>query len=465
MIILKEGLVLGENKHHFKILLFLSILLLFFTGCKGSNDKLSVSEIPQTSETTESKESLNFRITWKSYSGRGEALKKIVESYNLLNQSSYQVTVVDGDEELSTIETLLSVGRDTESSDNAVLSDSIDIYMLPYRYVQYFGYENKLDNLTADFVTEEEYFFESLWNLGVVEENVYGIPWLGHTMGIIYNKNLLEKADVDPDQITDLDSLVAACEKIETATSAKGIGLVGAESNDISWMVNQFIYGFGGSLVSEDGSHVTINTDQSKAAIEFYKNVLGAHAQESWKTDTGVEVMDAFRNQSIAFEIQGLWGITDIWKSGDNFETGVIPLESIGVYPEVGPMMIALPANLDTVKRTAAIDFIRYLISPTAQEQIMDGEYSPEHDAYYPFRLPVRKDIAESAIFDKYSEFAKFIDGFSKPSIDVPVPLWQQIKDKYYAPGLHQVMVGQLSIDDFLQNIEVQGNKILNNEY
>lgn len=452
------------KKYKDKLLIFqiIFILLSLLMSCNRINEEKTDLQVQPTTEITEPNKVLNFRITWKSYSGRGEAIKKIVESYNTLRQTPYQVTVMDGDEDLNTIEILLSAGSNTDTSTDTDLSNTVDIYMLPYRYVQYLGGDNKLDDLTEDFMAEKNNFYETIWKLGVVEEKVCGIPWLGHTMGLIYNKNLLDKAGVDPSQIDNMDTLVVACEQIEAATDAKGIGLVGAEHNDVSWMVNQFIYGFGGSLVSEDGSTVTINSEQSKEALEFYKNILGNHAQESWKTDTGVEVMDAFRNQAIAFEIQGLWGITDIWKSGNPFETGVISLDSIGLYPEVGPMMLALPSNLDQQKRAAAINFIHYLISAQAQEQIMDGEYSPEHDAYYPFRLPVRTDSANSTFFDEYPEFTEFLTGFGKPSIDVPVPLWQKIKDEYYAPGLHQVMEDQISIEDFLKNIEEKGNIILN---
>jgi multiple sugar transport system substrate-binding protein len=113
-------------------------------------------------------------------------------------------------------------------------------------------------------------------------------------------------------------------------------------------------------------------------------------------------------------------------------------------------------------KRSAAIAFIQYMISSQAQEQIMEGEYSPEKDEYYPFRLPVRTDCVNSSFFNTYPEFSKFLTGFNKPSIDVPTPLWQKVKEEYYAPGLHQVMMNQISIKDFLISLEEQGNKILN---
>lgn len=45
--------------------------------------------------------------------------------------------------------------------------------------------------------------------------------------------------------------------------------------------------------------------------------------------------------------------------------------------------------------------------------------------------------------------------------MDVPVPKWQKIKDEYYAPGLHQVMKDEITIDEFLQRIETEGDKVL----
>ncbi len=444
------------------IIILISILLLVMSGCKQNGNQKNGSQESNVTESKETEEILYFRITWKAYSGRGEAINRIVNKYNDQSRIPYRIVITDGDEDRVSIEKLLHNRGVAESTQTKEQDTGIDLYMLPYRYIQYFGNKNMLMELSDEFSAEKEIFYPSLWELSNVRGSLYGIPWLGHTMGLIYNKALLDKAEVKPEDITDLASLVSACEKVEKSTEAMGIGLVGAEHNDISWMINQFIYGFGGSLVSDDGLSVTINSDQSKEALRFYKDVLGPHAQSSWKNDTGVEVMDAFRQQKIAFEIQGLWGITDIWKNGNSFETGVIPLETINLYPEAGPMMIALPADLEKQKAAAAVDFIRYLISEEAQEQIMEGEYSPEKDTYYPFRLPVRMDSGNDDFFDTYPEFSKFLSGFNHPSIDVPTPLWQEIKDTYYAPGLHQVMLEEISIEDFLKNIEEQGNRILN---
>lgn len=395
-------------------------------------------------------DTLNFRITWDTFSGRGEAIQKIVDSYNEESTTGTYISMVSGDEDKVAIEALLQ-------ADNA---DTI--FVLPYRYVKYFGANAYLSDLTLPFDYAKQLFYPELWNLGTVDKTVYGIPWLGHSMCLLYNKNLLNEAGVDPASIDSLDAWVSAMEAVEANTKAVGVGLVGAESNDVSWMINQFIYGFGGTLVDDSGTKVTINNDSSKAAIEFYRDVLGTHAQSTWLNDTGVEVMSCFLKQEVAFEFQGIWGVTDIEKNGSPFDVGIIALSDIGFNPEVGPMMLAFPESMSEARKNAAIDFMKYMISTGAQEKIMDGEYSPEHDAYYPFRTPIRLDMVQSAFFTAHPEYQSFLTGFNNPSIDVPVPVWQTIKDNYYAPGLHQVMIGEISVDDFLATIETEGDKILN---
>ncbi|MPM62052.1 hypothetical protein SDC9_108918 [bioreactor metagenome] len=226
-------------------------------------------------------------------------------------------------------------------------------------------------------------------------------------------------------------------------------------------MVNQFIYGFGGSLVDESGKSVVIDSPQSVDALNFYKNVLSPHAQPTWVDDTGVEVMKCFLNQEIAFEIQGIWGITDIQKNGKPFDVGVIPLSRIGLNAEVGPMMLALPAGISEQGKEQAISFIRYMISMDAQQAILNGEYSPEHDEYYPFRTPIRLDMADTAMMRMHPDYQLFIEGFEHPSVDVPVPKWQAVKDDYYQAGLHRVMTDETTIEAFLRWIETEGNRIL----
>lgn len=432
-------------------LIVLLIFSIFIISCEKAPSSPAPNDVNMVAETGIAEavgSALPFRITWKDYSGRGEATHEIVDSYN--DSGGSTISMISGDEDCAAIEELLK-------------SDSDTIFVLPYRYVKFFGSKGYLMDLTDAFQDSEKLFYPEIWDLSTVNEITYGIPWLGHSMCLLYNKDLLELAGVDPDSVNSLDSLVTAIESVEKKTDANGIGLVGAESNDVSWMVNQFIYGFGSSLVNDEGTTVTINNEKSKRALDFYKNVLGKHAQPTWVQDTGEDVMKYFRNQEVAFEIQGIWGVTDIQKNGSPFEVGIIALRDVSLCSEVGPMMLSIPKNMSADKVDSAYQFIRYLISIEAQEKIMNGEYSPEHDAYYPFRTPIRIDMTDSQIFQSNPEYLTFIEGFQNPSIDVPVPTWQTIKD-LYQPGLHKVMNEEMTIDDFLNMIETLGNEILNKE-
>ena len=303
--------------------LYVIILLLIFPfyNVACTNDQTTI-----TNQNTP-KKIIAFRITWKSYSGRGEAIQKIVDLYNEQNDKTCKISLLSGDEDLAAIEKLMHENQ------------SEIIYMLPYRYAQYFGGLGYLADMSGSFAKESSIFYPQLFRLGQVNGSTYGIPWLGHSICLIYNKNLLAQAGVDAASIKNLDSWVEAMKQVEARTNARGVGLVGANHNDVSWMVNQFIYGYGSSLVDESGTKVTVNNEKSKQALEFYKNVLGAHAQAGWVDHSGTEVMECFRKQQIAFEFQGPWGVSDIAQNGNPFEVGVIPLEDIGLYAEVGPMM------------------------------------------------------------------------------------------------------------------------------
>ncbi|HPF87477.1 MAG TPA: extracellular solute-binding protein [Candidatus Limiplasma sp.] len=426
----------------------IAVCLLLVSCDTGQPSAVSAPTAAPAAETQATADGypLQFRITWKSYSGRGEAIGAIVDQYN--ESSDNEVTLLDGDEDKDAIEALLQ-------------SDAETVYVLPYRYIQYFGDLGYLTDLTETFAADKAYFYDEIWSLATVDGKTFGIPWLGHSMCLLYNKTLLEHAGVDVKSITDMDSFIAALQTIADKTGAGGLGLVGAQSNDISWMVNQFIYGFGSSLVSEDGTTVTVNNAKSVRALTVYRDVLGQYAQPTWLEDTAEEVQTAFRNQEVAFEILGIWGVTDIIKNGSPFEVGILPLKTIGLCSEVGPMMLAIPASMSAEGKEAAVDFIRYMISKDAQEEIMKGEYSPEHDTYYPFRTPIRKDMADSEIFISHPEYQVFIEGFQNPSIDVPVPAWQTVKDEIYAPELHRVMTGEITIEAFLSEVEEQGNRIL----
>ncbi len=428
-----------------KYLAMLSIFLtLFLTAC--TNESKPLIESPPTDESPpDSKKEISLRITWKAYSGRGETVQRIIQDFND-TQADYKITLHSGDEDLN-------------STENHLLKDDYDVYVLPYRFVQYFGSKGLLHPLDASAAHAVS---PDLTDLAKIEGRLYGMPWVSHSMALLYNKSLLDAAGVDPKSIVDRQSFIDVLTQVESKTSAQGIGLVGAQHHDLSWMVNQFIYGNSGTLESD--GQITISSEPAKTALHYYIDALGQHAQPSWHNDTGLEVMTHFRNGDVAFEIQGLWGVTDIEKSGAPFEVGILPLSSIDTNAEVGPLMLCVGNTVTDEKLPVIKAFINYMISKPAQEAILFGEYSPEHDAYYPFRLPVRSDALSSDFLDAYPGFNVFIDAYNQPSIEVPSPQWMAVKASIYTDYLHQMVTGDLSIEEGLEKIQKDGMAIYEGE-
>jgi multiple sugar transport system substrate-binding protein len=422
----------------------LALLLLVFTSAS-----FLVAEGNQESQS-ESVSELVFRITWDTESGRGKAIQKIVDSYN----AQSDVTVI------------MTSGSDTTAD---ILTSEADIFMSAYQNTRALGVQGQWVDLSEYFPRLEAIFPEQAIELGSVGESLYGIPWLGHSMALVYNADMVKNAGVDISDVTTFDQLEEVFAAVESANpGVKAMAIAGKQDGVVSWMSTPFLYSFGGQLVDEN-NNVVINTPEAAAGLDFYFNVIGKnYAIEGWEEYEGGAVMEAFRTQRVAFEIQGPWGVTDIWKQPEErrFNVGVLPFSQIvtnGVVgaTEVSTANLSIPSYANEATIEAAVDFIEYMISREAQLMLMDGEYDADRDAYFPFRVPVRTDLREAEFFQQYPEFLAFVDGFQRAALDNPVPEWAEVKSRFVEPGLNAIALGQMTIAEYLEMIEKEASAVL----
>lgn len=349
-----------------------------------------------------------------------------------------------------------------------IITSDADIFQLPYLLVTNLGSQGALVDMQSYFPSLGDIFPEAVIKLTCVGDALYGVPWLGHSIQMVYNKDMTDKAGVNMEEITTFDELLAAFDAIEAANEGvKAFGMIGKQTGDVSWMSTPYIYDFGGSLVDADGK-VVINSEAAKEGLNFYFNVLSKYGQNGWQEHAGGDVMEAFRTQRICCEMQGPWGVTDIWKQAkeNQFTVGVMPMSQIinngePCKVEVSTYSFALMADSTQEEIDAAVDFINFMISKDAQAMLMDGEYSADYDAYYPFRVPVRSDMKDEAFFQEHPEFLAFIEGFANPGLESPIPEWAQIRTEYVLPGLNGIALGTMTIDDYLATVQEAAEKIL----
>ncbi|GAA2940978.1 ABC transporter substrate-binding protein [Streptomyces erythrogriseus] len=107
-----------------------------------------------------------------------------------------------------------------------------------------------------------------LRDIYTVDGKIYGIPRTGYSMGLIYNRELFEKAGLDP------DAPPATWDEIRTAAkriAALGDGVVGyadySAQNQGGWHFTAELYSRGGDVVSADGKKATVDTPEGRAVL------------------------------------------------------------------------------------------------------------------------------------------------------------------------------------------------------
>jgi multiple sugar transport system substrate-binding protein len=429
----------------------LMMLVLALTGCSSNEESNGEAEVKEDENVA-----IRMQIAWDTDSGRGEAIQKIVDEFEKKHEN------ID-------VELVASSQNNQKLLTQVLSGEAPEVLQVPYREVKNLGAEGAFVDLTEDFKGESENFYDELIQLGSVDSKLYGFPWLGHTIQLVYNKTMFDEAGIEGPPTT-WDELYKTAKKLTKDTDGDGkidqygIGLVGKQHHDITWLVNMFVNQAGADLVTEDGDgyKVALNSPEGKEALAFYKKLVDETAPADTANKDGGGVMADFRNEVVAMEFQGPWGITDIWKNGNPFEVAaaLAPEGPGGAASDLGPYMLAIPDGIDVQKEAAAKELIKYLGSKEAQEMVMLGEKG-EDGEYYPFRVPMRKDLAESDYFKEHPEFLVFIEGLKHPSISSPIDSWVRVEEEIYQSELNNLVTGKKSVDEVLQTIEEKGNEII----
>lgn len=437
--------------------LLLALVMLFsLVGCGNNETETSTDTQSNQEATTNEPIEIRMQIEWAEDSGRGMAIREILDEFEKENPG-IKVKLLGGSQEEQKLLTMILSGEAPE------------VIQVPYRYVQALGGEGAFIDLTEEFGNNKEFFYEQLWNLAVVEDKLYGYPWMGHTIQLVYNKTLFEDAGLTSPPDT-WEELYKYAKKLTVDKDGDGkidqygIGLVGKQHHDITWLFNMFVNQAGAQIVKEENGQfkVGLNTEEGKKALEFYLKLVKECAPPDTANKAGGDVMADFRNQIVAMEFQGPWGITDIWKNGNPFEVSAAPVPAgpAGRAADIGPYMLSVPVGVEDEKLEASLKLIEFLGSKKGQEMLMKGEKADDGN-YYPFRVPIRKDMADTEYFKQHPEFLVFIEGLEYPSISTPIKEWVKVEEQVYRSQLNRAIIGEASVEEVLNSIEKLGNEIL----
>lgn len=240
----------------------------------------------------------------------------------------------------------------------------------------------------------------------------YGLPTAVRAMALFYNKDMFQKAGLDPEKPPQtLDEFVAAAKAMVKRDAAGNFQQVGIALDiarqDHNWWREILVRQYGGESYSADGSKVAYNTEAGAKSLEFYTGLQKVHrvGQEGFMD----EGQAAFRGGLAGMVVDGTFRVAS-YKTIQSFKWGVAELPTYdGKRANFGSYFAnAIGASATGEKQAAAEKFLAFISSEKAMNVWLEkvGE------------LPARRAVAltDANIKDPiYGPFIRALDYASTP--------------------------------------------------
>jgi multiple sugar transport system substrate-binding protein len=280
----------------------------------------------------------------------------------------------------------------------------------------------------------------------------YQIPWKSNPVMIFYNKDLMRKAGIDPENpplATHDEFLETSRTIVDSGAAQAAIWPTPTSEFFQSWFdfYPLFAAETGGQQLIEDGQ-ATFDSEAGTTVAEFWKTMYdeGLSQKELYNGD-------AFGDQKAAMSIVGPWAIAVY---GEAVDWGVAPVPtSAGTAPEEtftfsDAKNIGLYSACEN--RGTAYDVLKFA---TSKEQ--DGKLL-EMTGLMPMRADLQGTYPE--YFEQHPEYKTFADQASR-TVDVPnvpnsIEIWQTFRDAYSS----SVIFGKQPVDDALSGAAEEATQL-----
>ena len=266
------------------------------------------------------------------------------------------------------------------------------------------GFLLPLDDYIAKSGFDTTQFFDGyLDTFKGKDGKIYGFPKDGNTIAMAYNNDLVTSAP------TSMDDLVSQAQALK-GTSDLGAPICLNPGLDRGLA---FLYAQGGELLNADGTASAIDTDASKAAVQWYldlfKNGLGMTAADLGSGWCG----EALGKKQVAFAFEGGWldpFMTSTYPDV-KYAWGEMPTGSSG-SPVTISYTVSYSIGADSVNKDQAFVLLSYLAGKDGMTKWTQGGVA----------LPSRKDVPVPEgkdVLAAGSAYARPGSGFMPGYVDV----------------------------------------------
>ena len=292
-------------------------------------------------------------------------------------------------------------------------------------------------------------FAKPLRDIGTVDNKVYGIPFYNYGLGLIYRKDLYQKAGLQAP--TTLDELVSSAAKLNSSAAA-GIAMQPQRGYKAFEEWGNYLFAAGGSIYGSDGK-VHINTPEGKKALETYIAMYKSSAPANslnWGFDEALRSVSSGKSaQMVSYN----WMLPTLNKKGGqsgalagNFALSTMP----GGKQVLGLWDWAIPTNSKVSDADWA--FISWLTSAAGEKGRVEAGGAPVRTSI----LSDPQVAAKGAGTEYYNTVAKILAN------SAPLCAGTNCDEMIQAVGteLNSAVAGTESVDAALAKADTQANKI-----
>lgn len=416
-----------------------TLLLLSVIGGSGS---LSLAQ---------EKVTITFQQPWALTSERGIVINSIIQDF----MAAYPNIKVQIRDSLPAREKVLT---------EIIAGTAADVTMIPEDWLHVLAKEGAFLDLEPYVAkwgqAKRSDFYDAVWQLGRLEDRQFAIPWVAHSMCLIYNKGMFRQAGMDPNKPpTTWTELLEAARKLTIPDKQYGFGLVGMQSHDLAWYWYIFLHQAGGKLVKKaDGRwEVALNSPEGREALEFYLALRDVAPPEA-SVSHGGHLGSQFEAGRIAMFFMGPWAVAGVRKNMPHIDVGVaLPPRGKQNATIVGSGLLAIPRTTRRDKVDAAWKLIDYLTEVGPQLKLVSAGYA--------FRIPTRKSTLEDLWFRENPEYKHFVSALEYGVVPYPIPEYRMVHETIVQVELNRAFTGDKKPSELaaqaLATIEAEGNKIL----
>lgn len=366
------------------ILSALLIAATALTACGGQ--KQSGTPAGETKAPAAAPEKVTIRLTgWASSPAEADILNKLLEGFN----KKYPEITVKYEP--------INADYDKKIQADAVANTMADVFYMDVLWAPDWikkGLAIPLDEYIAAEKVNTSDFEASLLKGFQSGGKTYGLPKGYSPLGLFYNKEMLEKANVKVPATW--DELRTAAKTL-TKDGVKGLALAPDHARFVP-----FIYMNGGKLFNDDKTKGFFNSPEAVDAAKFYAGLVTTDKVADTPKGLGAEwAGDALATGKAAMVFEGHWMIPFMKDKAPNMKYGVAELPAGPKGKSNFVFTVSYSVSKSSKNPAAAFKLVNYLTSQEAQKQVMQ----------LGLELPSLKSLANDPFFADKPERQALIAG------------------------------------------------------